>query len=167
MQAHADDVLIQPGEWQVARAPARFRTVLGSCVAISLWSPELHCGGICHYLLPERRHPTVGTHEEAGRYGDLAFPLLLQAMKQLQVDSIRCIADIYGGGDMFPGAKMQASEIGLRNIEIAHAMVKTTGAQLRHVDVGGNSCRSLIFDVASGEITLRRYVMEQVIHVRK
>ena len=55
-----DDILeifLQPGEFYFGEGKTRIRTLLGSCVAITLWHPRLHIGGMSHYMLPSRpRH---------------------------------------------------------------------------------------------------------------
>ena len=43
-----------PGQWAFVRAGA-LKTLLGSCVSILVWHRERGFGGMCHYLLPERR----------------------------------------------------------------------------------------------------------------
>ena len=48
------DVFLQPGDFYFGEAGTRIRTLLGSCVAITLWHPILHIGGMCHIMLPER-----------------------------------------------------------------------------------------------------------------
>jgi hypothetical protein len=50
----------------------RIVTLLGSCVSITVWSPRLLVGGMCHFMLPSRGViPEGATY--AGRYGDEAM----------------------------------------------------------------------------------------------
>lgn len=75
-KSHAIDIFLQPGEFYFGDRETRLRTILGSCVAITLWHPRLRIGGMCHYLLPMRR----GHHDEAeldGRYADDSLTLRL------------------------------------------------------------------------------------------
>ena len=69
------DVFLQPGDLFVADASYRIRTVLGSCVSITLWHPGSACGGMSHFLLPTRGNELTGTrHDELdGRYGDAVY----------------------------------------------------------------------------------------------
>ena len=46
---------LMPGELWSGRGAASVRTLLGSCVALTLWHPRLRVGGMCHYLLPRRQ----------------------------------------------------------------------------------------------------------------
>ena len=59
MMRAPDDILeifLQPGEFYFGEGKTRVRTLLGSCVAITLWHPRLHLGGMSHYVLPNRQH---------------------------------------------------------------------------------------------------------------
>lgn len=50
-------VTLQPGEFHFGGANTRIQTLLGSCVAITLWHPIRRIGGMCHYMLPAYLHP--------------------------------------------------------------------------------------------------------------
>src|SRR4051812_8833059 len=97
------DVLLQPGEYFVGDARHRIRTVLGSCVSMTLWCPVLRIGAMSHFLLADRggRSPEVLD----ARYGDEALLLMLRELQLRRVAAQQCEAKIFGGGDMFPAAK--------------------------------------------------------------
>ena len=67
------DIFLQPGEYFVGDASLRLRTMLGSCVAITLWHPQRKIGAMSHFLLAEHggRRRTSNTLD--GRYGDEAL----------------------------------------------------------------------------------------------
>lgn len=48
------EVYLLPGEYFVGDARYRIRTVLGSCVSITLWHRRLRIGAMSHFLLSER-----------------------------------------------------------------------------------------------------------------
>ena len=49
------EYFLHPGEFQFTDDPdTRFRTLLGSCVAMTLYHPKRRIGGMSHYLLPTR-----------------------------------------------------------------------------------------------------------------
>ena len=52
--SNVTEVFLQPGEFHFGHARTRIKTILGSCVAITMWHPILRIGGMCHYLLPAR-----------------------------------------------------------------------------------------------------------------
>ncbi len=53
------DVFLQPGDVYFGDRHTRLRTILGSCVSITLWHPQRLLGGMCHFILPAR--PAAGT----------------------------------------------------------------------------------------------------------
>jgi len=156
VQVH--DQFVLPGEWRVDFAPARLRTVLGSCVAITLWHPLHHCGGLCHYLLPSRFEKNVADINKAWRYGDEAFAAMSQALQQQSIPIMECEAGIFGGGDMFPSNEEISGVIGLRNIVQAHLLIRDSGAHLITLDVADTISRSIVFDLANGKVLVKRQI---------
>ena len=53
------EVFLQPGEYAVCDASTRIRTVLGSCISMTLWSPLQRVGAMSHCLLPTRGRARV------------------------------------------------------------------------------------------------------------
>jgi chemotaxis protein CheD len=47
--------MIMPGQWHFGPEQITVKTLLGSCVALTLWHPQRRIGGMCHYLLPDRK----------------------------------------------------------------------------------------------------------------
>jgi chemotaxis protein CheD len=43
------------GRFRFGEGLPRITTVLGSCVSIILWHPQLIHGGMCHYMPPSRK----------------------------------------------------------------------------------------------------------------
>lgn len=56
----AREVILQPGELFFGKEDVVVKTLLGSCIAITLWHPEQKQGGMCHYMLPTRGNPRPG-----------------------------------------------------------------------------------------------------------
>ena len=48
------NVYLPAGKFHFGGGNVRVHTLLGSCVAITVWHPLKRVGGICHYLLPTR-----------------------------------------------------------------------------------------------------------------
>jgi chemotaxis receptor (MCP) glutamine deamidase CheD len=49
------NLFLKPGEVCISREPAVVTTILGSCIAVTMFNERLKIGGICHALLP--KHP--------------------------------------------------------------------------------------------------------------
>ena len=72
------EVYLAPGEFRFATSPTRLRTILGSCVAVTLWHPERKIGGMCHYMLPSRARCSTALN---GMYADEAIELFVRQAK--------------------------------------------------------------------------------------
>lgn len=84
--AHVVEIFLQPGESYFGDKNTRIRTLLGSCVSITLWHPHLLIGGMCHYLLPDRGGKS-STGELDGRYADEAIQILLKEVRAAGTDA--------------------------------------------------------------------------------
>ena len=154
MQAidHLRDHFLQPGEWYVGDAGDQIRTVLGSCVSVSLWHPALRIGGMVHYLLPTRGGVPAGEALD-GRYGDEALRLMFDALQVRGVPVIECQAKIFGGGNMFPDhVRAGASHVGQRNGEAARSLLQQYGISVLSESLYGVGHRQIIFDVSTGDV---------------
>ena len=150
------DVFLQPGEYFVGDATMRLRTMLGSCVAITLWHPRHHIGAMSHFLLADRgRRPRPG--ELDGRYGDEALELMVRGLKRERVSLAECEAKIFGGGNMFPARPRPAMDsVGTRNGHAARQLLADRGIAVRSEHLFGDGHRQVIFDVASGAVWVRQ-----------
>lgn len=145
-------IFLQPGDWFVADAHYQIRTILGSCVSITLWHPETRVGGMSHFLLPSRG---VAAKDQLldGRYGDEALQLMLNKLRQAGVPPTQCQGKIFGGGNMFPGQSREgAINVGQRNGEAARALLLKNGISVVSECLFGIGHRQVIFDVRRGDV---------------
>lgn len=153
------DVFLMPGDYFVGDARYRVRTLLGSCVSITLWHPGLRVGAMSHFLLPGRR----GEHQRArseradkpGMYAADALDLLLGGLQALGVPVAHCQAKVFGGGAMFPRSD-KARDIGLQNGDCARALLQQHGIHVVSESLFGEGHRQLIFTIRSGEVLSRQ-----------
>lgn len=145
---------LMPGQWYFGNRPAQLRTLLGSCVAITLWHPQRRLGGMCHFLLPQRNGPATGTPD--GRYGHEAVGLLVQTLLHLKTRPEEYVAHLYGGADTMPDQAGVKFNVGERNIEKGWTLIDQHGFQLDGVDVGDHVPRTVTLDMNSGQVQVRR-----------
>lgn len=153
--APAQDVLVMPGQlWFGRAAEHKVRTLLGSCVAVTLWHPRLRVGGMCHYLLPQRQRPAG--HPRDGRYGEEAVDMLIEALQRSGAPAADFECHLYGGADTLPDKAGVKFNIGERNIALGWDLIDRHGLQLQGVDVGDNVPRTVTLDLRSGAVDCRR-----------
>lgn len=151
-------VFLSPGEYFVGDARHHVRTLLGSCVSITLWQRERRVGAMSHFLLADRG-PVRGGGTQAldGRYGTEALQLMLQGLARLGVAPAQCEAKLFGGGDMFPAhADRGPTKVGRRNGDAAHVLLAEHGIRLVSHSLFGVGHRKIVFDIASGDVWARQ-----------
>ncbi|MFA9216185.1 MAG: chemotaxis protein CheD [Sphingomonadaceae bacterium] len=152
------DIFLMPGDYFVGDERYRVRTLLGSCVSITLWHPALRIGAMSHFLLPGGR-ATRGNaarhHDKPGMYGADAMDLLLSGMAAHGVAPAQCQGKIFGGAAMFPrSAKVR--DIGLQNGDFARTLLQRHGIMVVSESLFGEGHRQLIFTIRSGEVLSRQ-----------
>lgn len=150
------DIFLQPGELFVGDSAFQIRTILGSCVSITLWHPRLHIGGMSHFLLPTRAVPVAGQVLD-GRYGDEALQWMMKDLQASGVNPKQCQAKIFGGGNMFPGqARASGIAVGRRNGEAARQLLQNEGIEVVSESLFGVGHRQIIFNVSNGDVWMRQ-----------
>lgn len=148
------DVFLMPGEHFVGDARHRIRTLLGSCVSITLWHPLRRVGAMSHFLL------TVGENEQvvhlSGRYCEGALDLMLTDLRKLGIAPEECQAKIFGGSMMFPDIERDdAKNIGRRNGETAERLLRMHNIPVVSESLFGVGHRHIIFNVKTGDVWVR------------
>ena len=128
---------------------------LGSCIGICLWDPLLKIGALVHIMLPINMEKN---RTSPFKYADTGIRLTLTKMEQMGAKRTRIVAKIAGGAKMFnvPG-NGSLGNIGQRNIESVHQVLRLEGIRLLKEDVGGSAARTLFFDVATSKGKVKIY----------
>jgi chemotaxis protein CheD len=148
------EIFLAPGEFYFGDRTTRIRTLLGSCVSISLWHPRLLIGGMCHYLMPGA-HPNP-TEPLSGRYAEDAIALFLHEVRAAGTAPQEYVAKVFGGGRQFPKwSTASQSNLPDRNIEVGLALLHQHDIAVAATHLGGNGNRQVIFDIWSGNVWLK------------
>jgi len=149
----SDKVELFPGDFCFTGDDVRIGTLLGSCVAITMWHPQLRIGGMCHYVLPHRER---GYGEPDGRYADEAMHMFLLAIDRYATHPVEYRVGMFGGGDQFSGTPAGATSVPRRNIAAGLDLLARHGLEAFEPHLGGRGPRRITLEVATGEITMRR-----------
>jgi len=146
-------IYLKPGEQYFAVSPAIVSTVLGSCVSITMHSPEHGKSAICHAVLPEEISPG-----EPFRYVDSAIAAMLRLFDRHGIRKNVLEVKLFGGADILPPSDNSYRErtVGKQNILRAQQIIKREQLSLLSYDVGGTRGRKIIFHTQSGVIYLKR-----------
>ena len=133
---------------------------LGSCIGLCFQDPRLKLGALLHVMLP--------LNMEAGRknplkYADTGIRETLRQMEGQGALRSRITVKIAGGAKMFEVNGGNLGNIGQRNIESVHTILRQEGIRLLGEHVGGNVARTLLFDLDSGQSCIRSYGRQDII----
>lgn len=164
--ADAIEIFLHPGDVYFGDQSTRIRTVLGSCVAITLWHPRKKIGGMCHYMLARR----MGRHgvELDGRYADEALQILLREINAVGGNPREYQVKLFGGGNMFartqPSAPSSAPSSRYKQINVADdnvlagkVLLARHGFAISAEQLGGHGHRQVIFEISSGDVWVRKH----------
>lgn len=153
-----DQHVINIGELLFGRIRKPITTLLGSCVAITLWHPRQLIGGMCHFALPCR--PSFMTYErEDARYASDCIKIFTRHAHHWKVELTEFEVRLFGGGDMLTymspeedldTAKVQTHPVGEANVAHAFSMLMALGINVLEADVGEKGYRKLWFDPRTG-----------------
>jgi chemotaxis protein CheD len=142
------DIAVGMGQAVFAAEPQRLTTILGSCVAVTLYSPRRRMGMLCHVVLPKSRENS----DNPAKYADTAIPYMLSALRCEGVGPRELTAKLVGGACMF--GDNQLSRIGESNTQATVRALEEAGISIAARDAGGNCGRRICFDLATGIITV-------------
>lgn len=151
------DVVLEPGQFHFG-AGQRIGTLLGSCVAITMWHPLAKVGGMCHYLLPSRGRGSQSDGEPLeGRYGDEALEMFMQEIERAGTYPEHYQAKLFGGGDQFPGHHHwgRGLDVPGRNVAAGQRLLAEYGLEVHAKHVGGSGPRQVVLDLANGHVWVR------------
>lgn len=150
-------VSVAIGQWAIATAPTKIRTLLGSCVGVVLYDRTARVGGLAHIVLPSAH----GAIDHPGKYAETAIPGLIADFDIILGVKVRprLVAKLVGGANMFqvdPAIRDNSGlNIGRRNHEAIEQILNKLTIRIVARDVGGTTGRRLTLDTSSGIVTIR------------
>ena len=128
---------------------------LGSCIGICFYEPRAKVAALLHIMLP--------LNMETGRknpfkYADTGIRQTLREMELRGANRAVITAKIAGGARMFElSGSGGIGNIGQRNGESVHQILRMEHVRLTWEDVGGTIARTMEFDGATGTGLIRSY----------
>jgi len=122
--------------------------------AVILDDRDAQIGAVAHVVLPSPSLSREGSNP--ARFAETAIPMLLTELVRTGAVRGRIRARLVGGASLFtqltpPGAV----QIGQRNVSACRKALAVAGVAIVGEAVGGESGRSVWFDVATGVVTVR------------
>ena len=155
---HPCNAFLKPGEVIVSHNPILVNTVLGSCVAITMYSPAKQVGAICHAMLPDNLK-----QDDNLLYVDTAIRHLHR--KMLEYGGLAdVVIKLFGGAQVLLGCHSTASKrsVGEQNIIQATTILGQLGLQIANADIGGKLGRKLFFSIKTGDVYVRKLTLSAI-----
>ncbi len=154
---------INPGEFFFGDTNCQVHTILGSCIAITLWHPVYKIGGMCHFVLPGRRGSGSGRKLD-GRYSDEAMMLFEREVSRRGMKLNEYQAKIFGGSNMLKNSTLREDElIGKRNTEAALKHLSERKIPLLVAHVGESGHRRIAFNIENGDVWVKHEPLKKII----
>ncbi|MEN6406252.1 MAG: chemotaxis protein CheD [Thermoguttaceae bacterium] len=144
-----DEINVGMGQAVFHREPAQLTAILGSCVAITMFSSKLRAGMLSHVVLPKAVEKTA----YPAKFADTAVPYMLSAFERHGIRPGEIVAKIVGGACMF-GKNSKFLDIGDCNAKAAAKSLEDASVRLVASDIGGAAGRRICFDLTTGEIVI-------------
>lgn len=147
---------LTPGKLLITDQPAIVSTILGSCVALCLYSEKFRVGAICHGMLPHQTKLPVAGHFP---YLDTAVSHMLETMAtRFGLAPSELTVKLFGGASVLQTAKTSADglAIGQQNIAAALEALARFGLAPEVQKTGGSKGYKIFFNTDTGEVFVRR-----------
>jgi len=149
---HRHNPFLKPGEVIISPDPILVSTVLGSCVTVTMFSPEAGVGAICHAMLPINLKL-----DDNFLYVDTAILHLHRTMRK-HAGECELVIKLFGGAQVLStthGGGFRQS-VGEQNILQATRTLEQLGLEIARSDTGGTVGRKLFFSMKTGDVYLRK-----------
>jgi chemotaxis protein CheD len=137
--------------------PTLVTTVLGSCVAVTMFAPARGIGSICHAFLPDStKYSSHGKDPQVCRFVDTAVESMLSSLMRLKISPEDLVVKVFGGASGIMSCdRCNLFDIGGNNLQVAHQRLKDHGIRVTKSATGGNQGRKLLFLTHTGDIWVK------------
>ncbi|MBP7902052.1 MAG: chemotaxis protein CheD [Spirochaetes bacterium] len=147
------------GDFFVSKDDVVVSTVLGSCIAVCLYSDFSPYCGMNHFMLPQAgeryKNEKNIMHTDAAFYGINSMEMMMNVLYKMGVKKEHLKAKVFGGGNVL---KFDASEatVGEKNVEFALRFLEAEKIPVTACSVGGDYARKIIFFIKTKEILMAK-----------
>ena len=126
-------------------------TILGSCVAVTVFDKQNNRGGMVHYLLPNCDFGDCEQSQNELNFGDKAIIQILQKFKSSGSRLQDLVISIFGGCLSGGGAELQSDVIAVENVKLAESIANRFGIKILKQKTGFRGSLALRFDSSTGD----------------
>jgi chemotaxis protein CheD len=123
---------------------------LGSCIAVAVYDPVTHVGGLLHFMLPDSAIDPKKAQQKPYMFADIGIPTLFHAAYAIGAEKRRLIVRVIGGAQVYDSQGV--FNIGKRNYLACRKILWANGLLIHAEEVGGSASRTMRLDLSSGEL---------------
>jgi len=138
---------LKPGDLRTTDVPAKYTTILGSCVSVCLFDRLTHRAGMSHYIFPEDNKL-----EGTDYFGDNSTVHLIEYMLRNGSRKEDIVASVVGGASSF--SMKTAFSPGQKNITVAKKVLGEWDINVQFEETGGCHGRKVIYLTDTNEIKI-------------
>lgn len=153
---------LKPADFYITSESMVIKTILGSCITITMFSRKIGAAAACHAVLPCCKDGTCPPVSCTNKYKfvECVIPEMLKRFRELGAGPDDIEIKMFGGADMIMVRKdcraWDNQRVGRKNILMAREVARYHNLKLNNVDVGGTLGRKIVFDTQTGEVWLKR-----------
>lgn len=136
---------------------------LGSCLGISIYDPVARVGGLLHAMLPDSSLNPERAAINPCRFIDTGVPKLFHACYAAGARKERLEIKVAGGASAHADPSTDTFQIGKRNILMLRRLLWKNSVLIKAHDLGGHGSRTMLLDIATGEVRIRRQGNELIL----
>ncbi len=157
MNIHFDkpEKYIGPGEFYASREDVVISTLLGSCISVALYDPDLKIGGLNHFMLPFPHAVTGEILSTNAKYGVNAMEVLINDILKKGGQKNKLKAKVFGGSAVLDYQKEATYNIPKMNISFAFEFLDTERIPVEAYSVGGTRPRKIFFFPREARILMK------------
>ena len=152
---------LKPAGFFFLEKPGVIRTVLGSCVTVTMFCKRTGAASACHPVLPSCRENDAcyfaGCRGKY-KYVECVIPEMARLFKKSGVAMEELEVKLFGGGEMITNNTIspQVIQVGRMNAEMAMKKLAGLDIKLKSYDIGGTLGRRLFFDTSTGNVWVKK-----------
>jgi len=138
-----------------AHEPTIIRTILGSCVGATFWTPRHGIGALFHAQLP--KGPKTVSSPSGGRYVDISIRDIARQFDENRVLRSEIQVKVFGGADVLRGSTqiLMRATVGSLNCDAALEVLNAEGFNVIASSLRGTLGRKIQFHTGTGEVLVR------------
>ncbi|MCC8191212.1 MAG: chemotaxis protein CheD [Planctomycetes bacterium] len=138
---------LKPGYAMANRNATVIRTVLGNCVAVTVFDRNNHFGGMNQFVFPK----TDRLEDMTAQFGNVGIRALFQMLMDMGASRDGLVAHIVGGSQC---RLFNDGDLGSQNIRLARHILEKLRVPVVSEDVGGSMGRKVIYHSGTNEMAV-------------